>query len=113
VDTSLPAETLLTWAWQRWELEVQHREIKSGFGLAKNSAELSLRSGFRPVERLVYALLLLAAYRTWAYSMAFQSRPLVQGFQTLSFNALWRAFRAALWNTPDFQAVWTAPATTG
>ena len=26
-------ETLLAWAWQRWELEVVHREVKFGFGL--------------------------------------------------------------------------------
>jgi hypothetical protein len=29
----LPVPTLLTWAWQRWELEVVHREAKTGFGL--------------------------------------------------------------------------------
>jgi len=29
----LPVETLLFWAWQRWELEVCHRELKSNFGL--------------------------------------------------------------------------------
>ena len=29
----LPVEQLLFWAWQRWEVEVAHRELKSNFGL--------------------------------------------------------------------------------
>ena len=29
----LPVETLLFWAWQRWEIEVCHRELKTSFGL--------------------------------------------------------------------------------
>ena len=29
----LPLETLLFWAWQRWEVEVAHRELKTTFGL--------------------------------------------------------------------------------
>jgi len=28
-----PVEELLSWAWQRAEVEVCHREMKSGFGL--------------------------------------------------------------------------------
>ncbi len=30
----IPVEVLLTWAWQRWELELVHREVKPllGFG---------------------------------------------------------------------------------
>ncbi len=31
----LPVETLLAWLWQRWELEVAHREMKSGFGVGE------------------------------------------------------------------------------
>lgn len=31
----LPIEDLLAWAWQRWEVEVAHREMKSGFGLGE------------------------------------------------------------------------------
>lgn len=30
-----PAEELLSWAWQRWEVEVCHREMKMGFGLGE------------------------------------------------------------------------------
>ncbi len=28
-----PIETLLFWAWQRWELEVCHRDLNSNFGI--------------------------------------------------------------------------------
>jgi hypothetical protein len=31
----LPAEDLLAWAWQRWEVEVCHREMKSEFGVGE------------------------------------------------------------------------------
>ena len=29
----VPVEDLLFWAWQRWELEVTHREMKTDFGV--------------------------------------------------------------------------------
>lgn len=32
-DLPLPLPDLLFWAWQRWEIEVCHRELKSSFGL--------------------------------------------------------------------------------
>jgi hypothetical protein len=31
----LPITTILTWLWQRWEIEVPHREMKSGLGLGE------------------------------------------------------------------------------
>jgi len=31
----LPVETLLAWLWQRWELEVAHREMRGGFGVGE------------------------------------------------------------------------------
>lgn len=60
----LPLETLLAWAWQRWELEVVHREVKSGFGLGDKQC-------FHPHAAVasvqwsawVYSLLMLATYR--------------------------------------------------
>jgi len=106
----LPPETLLAWAWQRWELEVQHREIKSGFGLGEKQC-WNYRSAAVSVQwsAWVYALLLLAGYRTWGLLHG-PSNPgrWSKASKRWSFNALWRAFRAAFWNTPDFQAVWTA-----
>lgn len=62
----LPIETLLFWAWQRWEIEVAHRELKSNFGLGEKqcwhpkAAVLSVQW-----SAWVYALLLLAGYHTW------------------------------------------------
>lgn len=95
----LPVETLLFWAWQRWELEVCHRELKSNFGLGNkqcfnpHSAVLSVQW-----SAWVYSLLLLAGYRTWGLSHA----PPVPtrwwaGPKRWSFNTLWRAYRTALW----------------
>lgn len=105
----LPEEDLLSWAWQRWELEVAHREMKSGFGLGEKQCWNS-RSAVRAVQwsAWVYALLLLAGYRTWGL----QHGPATparwwQGAGRWSFNTLWRAYRAALWGTGDFQAVCT------
>jgi hypothetical protein len=101
----LPLETLLFWAWQRWELEVCHRELKSNFGLGHKQC-------FNPIAAVtsvqwsawVYALLLLAAYRSWGLCAA----PPVptrwwRGAPRWSFNTLWRAYRAALWGSHEFR----------
>jgi hypothetical protein len=62
----LPLATLLFWAWQRWEVEVAHRGLKSNFGLGNKQC-------FNPTAAVasvqwsawVYAILLLAGYRTF------------------------------------------------
>lgn len=106
----LPIKTLLFWAWQRWELEVCHRELKSNFGLGNkqcfnpHSAVLSVQW-----SAWVYSLLLLAGYRTWGLRTA----PPVpsrwwRGSQRWSLNTLWRAFRAELWQTREFQPLFKA-----
>lgn len=104
-----PADLLLAWAWQRWELEVEHRELKSGFGLGEKqcwnttSATVSVQWSV-----WVYALLLLAGYRTWGLLNGPASPGRWwRGSRRWSFNTLWRAYRAALWSAPDFRAVWT------
>lgn len=102
-----PEEDLLAWAWQRWELEVAHREMKSGFGLGEKQC-WNQRSAVRSVQwsAWVYALLLLAGYRTWGLGQG--PKPQTRwwkGAGRWSFNTLWRAYRAALWGTADFQAV--------
>ncbi len=105
----LPIESLLAWAWQRWELEVQHRELKSGFGLGEKQC-WNTRSATVSVQwsAWVYALLLLAGYRTFGllHGPATPGR-WWPGARRWSFNTLWRAFRAALWNTPHFRATWS------
>jgi hypothetical protein len=100
----LPVDTLLFWAWQRWEIEVRHRELKSNFGLGHKQC-------WNPTAAVlsvqwcawVYSLLLLAGYRTWGLSGA----PDVptrwwRGSGRWSLNTLWRAYRAALWGQHDF-----------
>ena len=100
----LPLETLLFWAWQRWEIEVCHRELKSNFGLGHKQC-------WNPTAAVlsvqwcawVYSLLLLAGYRSWGLSGA----PDVptrwwRGSGRWSLNTLWRAYRAALWGRHDF-----------
>ncbi|MFN8592914.1 MAG: hypothetical protein U0031_15770 [Thermomicrobiales bacterium] len=62
-----PAADLLAWAWQRWELEVAHRELKTTFGLGELQA-------WSPVAAVltvqwaawVYAILVLAGVRLGA-----------------------------------------------
>ena len=103
----LPEEELLAWAWQRWEVEVAHREMKSGFGLGEKQC-WNERSAIRSVQwsAWVYTLLLLAGYRTWGLLQG-PAAPARwwKGAGRWSFNTLWRAFRSALWNTGDFRAV--------
>lgn len=103
------AEFLLTWAWQRWELEVEHREIKSGFGLGEKQC-WNQHSAIVSVQwsAWVYGLLLLAGYRSWGL-LGGPSCPARwwRGARRWSFNTLWRGYRSALWITPDFRAVWT------
>jgi hypothetical protein len=103
------AEFLLAWAWQRWELEVQHREIKSGFGLGEKQC-WNPSSAFVSVQwsAWVYGVLLLAGYRTWGLldGPASPTR-WWRGSRRWSFNTLWRAYRAAFWKEADFRAVWT------
>ena len=105
----LPVETLLFWAWQRWELEVCYRELKSNFGLGNkqcfnpHSAVLSVQW-----SAWVYSLLLLAGYRTWGLCTA----PDVptrwwRGSQRWSLNTLWRAYRSALWGHHEFHPLCT------
>jgi len=101
----LPIETLLQWAWQRWELEVCHRELKSNLGLGH-------MQGWNPNTAVTfvqwvawsYSIFLLAGYRTWGLVDA----PPVptrwwRGSQRWSFNTLWRSYRATLWTSHDFR----------
>lgn len=103
----LPVEQLLFWAWQRWEVEVAHRELKSNFGLGNKqcwqpaAAILSVQW-----SAWVYALLLLAGYRCWGLTGA----PPVptrwwRGSGRWSFNTLWRGYRAALWGSHQFKPI--------
>lgn len=103
----LPLKVLLFWAWQRWEVEVAHRELKSNFGLGNkqcwqpNAAILSVQW-----SAWVYALLLLAGYRAWGLCRA-PDVPTCwwRGSGRWSLNTLWRGYRAALWGGHQFQPI--------
>lgn len=105
----LPLDMLLFWAWQRWEVEVCHRERKSNFGLGNKQC-------FNPTAAVLsvqwsawlYSLLLLAGYRTWRLTDA----PAVptrwwRGSHRWSLNTLWRSYRAAFWGQHDFHPLCT------
>jgi hypothetical protein len=103
----LPIAQLLFWAWQRWEVEVAHRELKSNFGLG-NKQCWNPQAAVRSVQwsAWVYALLLLAGYRCWGLTNA----PAVptrwwRGSGRWSLNTLWRGYRAALWGDHHFQPI--------
>ena len=100
---------LLAWLWQRWEMEVAHREMKSSLGVGEQQC-WSARSAIVSVQWSVwvYAVLVLSGYRAWHLSTgpapiaSWSHRP-----RRWSFNTLWRAYRAELWNLPPYQASWT------
>lgn len=103
-----PVSQLLFWAWQRWECEVSHREMKSSLGIGKkqcwgpDSALSSVQWGM-----WVYALCVLAAYRTWGIA----GGPRRQGLwyrraARWSFAAMWQGYRAALWEMGEFRPLY-------
>lgn len=105
----LSLATLLFWAWQRWEVEVSHRELKTGFGLGDKQC-FNPHAAVASVQwsAWVYAVLLLAGYRTFGLTRG----PTVptrwwRGAQRWSLTTLWRCYRAALWQTTEFQALCT------
>jgi hypothetical protein len=100
----LPADTLLFWAWQRWELEVAHREGKSGFGIGDKQC-WNPRAAVTSVQwsAWLYSLLLLAAYRTWGLTHhPHTTSAWWSGAPRWSFNYLWRALHIDCLNTPEF-----------
>jgi hypothetical protein len=105
----LPAEQILAWIWQRWELEVAHREMKAGFGVGQmqcwhpRAAVVSVQWSV-----WVYAVLLLAGYRTWGWFNGPKTPGRWwPGASRWSFNTLWRSYRAAAWGQAEFRALWT------
>lgn len=105
----LPILDLLAWLWQRWELEVAHRQMKSGLGLGEKQC-WNEKATVATVHWSVwvYTLMMLAGYRAWGNDCGvrppgrWQATP-----RRWSFNTLWRAFRCELWQQPDFHTAWT------
>jgi hypothetical protein len=108
-DLPLPLADLLAWAWQRWEVEVMHRELKSGFGLGQQQA-FSDRGAATLIPWLVwlYALLILTGYRTWGLGPG----PVPDlgrwyAARRWSIGRLRQGLRQELWQLGEFQPVWT------
>lgn len=104
----LPVAELLAWAWQRWEVEVMHRELKASFGLGEQQAFSDLGAAtVIPWMVWVYALLVLTGYRTWQLGTG--SVPDLGRWWTArrwSFARLWQGLRQELWQLGEFQPVW-------
>jgi hypothetical protein len=98
----LPVEVLLTWAWQRWELEGVHREVKSLLGLGDQQCFNPLAAV--PCSAWVYALLILAAYHAWglptppAPTTAWYRHP-----NRWTLSTVLDTLPAALFTQPDFR----------
>ncbi len=105
----LSAPLILAWIWQRWELEVAHREMKSGLGVGQKQC-WNRRSAVVSVQWSVwvYAILVLAGYQAWGlFGGPRRPERWWPGARRWSFNTLWRGYRAALWGTSEFRAIWT------
>jgi hypothetical protein len=106
----LPAPELLAWAWQRWEIEVSHRELKTTLGVGEMQC-WSPTAAIVAVQGQVwsYAVLVLAGYRAWGLL-----RPPLRppgrwwtGAPRWSLGTLWRGYRQELWGRQEFRALWT------
>lgn len=105
----LPAPLLLTWLWQRWEMEVAHREMKSNLGVGEKQC-WSTHSAILSVQWSVwvYAVLVLAGYRSWQLKPITSQQPAwAPPPKRWSFNTLWRTYRAELWAMPPYRAVFS------
>ena len=103
-----PAEELLFWAWQRWEVEVCHREMKSSFGLGEaqcwgpRSAILTVR--FRA---WCYSVMVLAGFRVWGLGVG-TMRPAGRwwgGSRRWSMGSLWGGYRSEMWGAHEFRPI--------
>ena len=97
----LPAAALLAWAWQRWEVEVTHRAMKTDWGVGAAQC-WSVPATVRAAQWQVwaYAVAVLAGYRAWGYDRHPASvRPAARwwgGGARWSIAMLWRGYRQAL-----------------
>lgn len=108
-ELPLPEEKVLALVWQRWELEVAHREMKSGLGVGDKQC-WGKRSAVASVQWSVwlYGVLLLAGYRAWGWFGGPKAPGRWwPGAKRWSLNTLWRGYRAALWGDSEFRATWT------
>jgi hypothetical protein len=105
-----PVAELLAWAWQRWEIEVTHRELKAEFGLGETQC-------WGPVSAVLavqcvawaYAVLVLAGYRVWGLAPGPVPPPgrWWTGARRWSLGRLWQGLRQELWQEAEFRPLWS------
>jgi hypothetical protein len=104
-----PLEEVLAWAWQRWEVEVMHRELKSGFGLGEQQAwSPPAAQTVVPWVVWTYALLVLTGYRAWGFGPG--PVPDLGRWWTArrwSLGRLSQGIRQELWQQADFRPIWS------
>lgn len=106
-------DRLLFWAWQRWECEVAHREMKSALGIGEKQC-WSRQAALSSVQWgvWVYGLCVLAAYRTWGLSGGPRRRGAwYRHPRRWSFTTMWQAYRSALWGQAGFSPLCTGTLT--
>lgn len=106
----LPASLaeLVAWAWQRWEVEVMHRELKSGFGLGQQQAWSPVAAALVvPWVIWLYGALMLAGYQAWGWEAA-SRQARWQRRRRWTARDVAQAVQAELWAEPGgaFPPVW-------
>ena len=105
-----PAADLLAWAWQRWEIEVAHREQKTTFGLGDPQC-WGATSTVAAVQWAgwLYGVLVLTGLLVWGLGRPPAGAPTTRwwrGGGRWSPAQLWAAVRAELWDLGEFRPVW-------
>jgi hypothetical protein len=107
----LPMEPklLLAWAYQRWEIEVCHRELKTSFGMGQMQC-WSVRASTMSVQWMAwaYSILMLAGYQAWKGQLGGPIRSTTAWFagsRRWSFNNLWQGFRLEIWQRDPLKTV--------
>jgi len=105
-----PVEALLAWAWQRWEIEVAHREQKTTFGLGDPQC-WTPRSTVTSVQFAgwLYGVVLLTGLTVWGLGRPPAEVPTTRwwrGSARWSPDQLWTALRSELWDLGEVRPVW-------
>jgi hypothetical protein len=106
----LPLEAVVELTWQRWEIEVCHREIKTSFGLGQAQC-WSVWGSVRSVQFTAwsYALMMLAGYRAWKGLIRAPARPRTSwwfGSRRWTANDVIQCIRYELWHLGQFEPLW-------
>ena len=106
-------DELLSWAWQRWEVEVMHRELKSSCGLGEQQAWSPTGASTTLAWALwSYALLILSGYAVWGLGPASgpAAGPALGRWwrpRRWSVGRLLQEVRTELWHSAECTPVWT------